>query len=104
MEHQDWQTFIVHANNDKTKAKPSKSVSKDVKLEQKIDDGDLKHKKIDPELSKKIQKARLSKKLTQKQLAQQLSIPQQSINEMETGKYLHNGSVISKVKRNLNIK
>ena len=111
MEHQNWETFIVHAKNpvksnklNEKKKNPQYVKSKDKKLEESIENGDMKHKLIDPELSKKIQQARLSKNLTQKQLAQQLSIPQQTINEIETGKFKYNGQIITKVKRKLNIK
>lgn len=114
MEHQDWETYILRGNDfkkkekekkdDKNKPKISSQTIKDNKLEKKVEDGNMKHKKIDSELSKKIQQMRLSKGLTQKQLANQLSLPQQTINEIETGKYIYNHQVINKVKRKLNIK
>lgn len=106
MEHQDWKTYIVHATNAKDKKNDvtPKTINKDKKFDEKIEEGDLKHRKIDLELSKAIQQARLSKNLTQKQLAQKLSLPQQTINEIETGKFNYNGQIISKIKRNLNIK
>jgi|TARA_B110000495_G_C22847936_1_gene494405 ribosome-binding protein aMBF1 (putative translation factor) len=115
MEHQNWETYILKGNdfkkkqkepllNDKNKPKINHQSIKDNKLEKKVEEGDMKHKKINPELSKKIQQMRLSKGLTQKQLANQLSLPQQTINEIETGKYIYNHQVINKVKRKLNIK
>lgn len=116
MDHQDWETYIVHCKdknkvtnkekklNDKVKKKGTNVLQKDSKLEKNIEDGNLKHKKIDGELSKKIQQGRLSKGLTQKQLANRLSIPINEINEMENGKYVYNGQKISKVKRFLGIK
>jgi len=112
MEHQDWETYIIHCKDPKKEKKEKKNetvkkgnfVNKSKKLDQKIEEGDLKHKKIDPELSKKIQQGRLSKGLTQKQLATKLSIPVNVINEMECGKFIHDGQKLSKVKRALNIK
>ena len=112
MDHQDWKTYIVHCkdtpkttgNGQMETVKRSTNFDKSKKYDQKIEEGDLKHKKIDPELSKKIQQGRLSKGWTQKQLATKLSIPVNVINEMECGKYLYNGQTISKVKRALNIK
>ena len=116
MEHQDWETYIVHCKNKdnvinkenestkKVKKKNTGVGQKDNKLDKKIEEGDLKHRKIDPELSKKIQQGRISKGLTQKQLANQLSIPVNEINEMEGGRFLYNGQKISKVKRFLSIK
>ena len=116
MDHQNWETYIIHCKNDnqvnqkdklkdqKQRKKPTSDNLKNTKLEKKIEDGDLKHQKINPELSKKIQQGRLSKGYTQKQLANRLSIPINEINEMECGKFIYNGSKISKVKRFLSIK
>ena len=111
MEHQDWKTYIIHAKNpikeDKEKKETTKKISSNVnlskKMDQKIEEGNLKHKKIDPNLSKEIQQKRISKGLTQKDLAKRLSIPVQTINEMECGKYLYNGKQISIIKRFLKI-
>ena len=116
MNHQDWETYIIHCKNEtkgrdtdkkrkdkEVKKKPTES-SKNNKFEKKIEEGDLKHKKIDGELSKKIQQGRISKGYTQKQLANRLSIPLNEINEMECGKFIYNGQKISKVKRFLSIK
>ena len=95
MDHQNWETYIIHCKNDnqvnqkdklkdqKQRKKPTSDNLKNTKLEKKIEDGDLKHQKINPELSKKIQQARLSKNMTQKQVANRLSIPVNEINEME---------------------
>ena len=116
MEHQDWENYIVHCKGvtkqpnketvgkEKAKKANTDTIQKDTKLEKKIEDGNLKHQKIDSELSKQIQQRRLSKGLTQKQLANQLSIPVNEINEMESGRFVHNGQKISKVKRILSIK
>ena len=112
MEHQDWETYIIHCKDPKKdkKEKENETVKKKVffdkskKLDQKIEEGDLKHKKIGTELSKKIQQGRLSKGWTQKQLATKLSIPVNVINEMECGKFIYDGHKLSKVKRTLNIK
>ena len=113
MEHQDWETYIIHCKDTKKEKKDKKNETvrrkkgefdKSKKLDRKIEEGDLKHQKINPEVSKKIQQARLSKNMTQKQLAIRLSIPINEINEMECGKFLYNGQKISKVKRFLSIK
>ena len=72
-------------------------------MDEKIEKGELKHKKIDNELRISIQNARLSMGLTQKQLANKLSIPDKLINEIETGKAKYNGAQISKIKRFLKI-
>lgn len=110
MEHQDWETYIVHCKNDPKKNdkqcnKKNKNYVVDPlkKMDKKIEKGELKHKKIDNELRKSIQQARLSMGLTQKELANRLSMPEKLINEIETGKANYNGVHISKIKRFLKI-
>jgi ribosome-binding protein aMBF1 (putative translation factor) len=116
MDHQNWETYIIHCKNggqvnqkdklkdQKQRKKPTSDNLRNTKLEKKIEEGNLKHQKINPELSKKIQQARLSKNMTQKQLANRLSIPVNEINEMECGRFIYNGQKISKVMRFLSIK
>tara|TARA_B100002051_G_scaffold276042_1_gene322250 strand:+ start:2687 stop:3028 length:342 start_codon:yes stop_codon:yes gene_type:complete len=107
MEHQNWETFIIHCKDNKKDKKnegPKKQLSKTQKIENMEKEDNLKHKKIDKELSKKIQQMRLSKGWTQKQLAQKINVNQSVINEIESGKALYNGQHIGKLKRLLNIK
>ena len=112
MEHQNWDTFIINcknksssnkSNND-TKKKPHKNVSKAVKLEKKVEEDNLTHKKIPKEIADAIRNARCQKKLKQKDLATQLNINVSILNDIETGKAIYNGLLISKIKRKLNIK
>lgn len=110
MEHQNWETYIVHCKNgqkknDKECNKKKKNYVNDPskKMDKKIEKGELRHKKIDDELRISIQKARLSMGLTQKELANRLSMPDKLINEIETGKAKYNGAQISKIKRFLKI-
>ena len=106
MEHQNWDTFYIHANNqNKPKNEETKkpAISKETKMDQKIEEGNLKHNKTPAELGKLIQSRRLSQNMTQKDLAQKLNIPVKMINEIESGKAKHNPQVISKIKRILNI-
>ena len=111
MDHQDWETYIVHckaSNNKNNKEcngnKKKKYVSDpSKKMDEKIEKGELKHKTIDNELKISIQKARLSMGLTQKDLAKRLSMPDKLINDIETGKAKYNANQISKIKRFLKI-
>jgi ribosome-binding protein aMBF1 (putative translation factor) len=113
MEHQDWEQYIIHCNSDKKEKKEKKEKEKktgpnhflkDIKLDKKIEEGDLKHQKINKELSKQIQQARLSKGYTQKDLANKLSLQASIINDIECGRAIYNGQQISKIKRILGIK
>ena len=109
MEHQNWETFIIHCKDKKKKGnvnetKPEKQLTKSQKIEKMEKEDNLKHKKIDKELSKKIQQSRLSKGWTQKQLAQKINVNQNIINDIESGKAIYNGQHIGKLKRLLNIK
>ena len=65
MEHQDWEQYIIHCNSDKKEKKEKKEKEKkpetnnflkDIKLDKKIEEGDLKHQKINKELSKQKHK------------------------------------------------
>jgi|TARA_Y100000389_G_C17435522_1_gene505274 ribosome-binding protein aMBF1 (putative translation factor) len=107
LDHQDWKTLIVK----KTKEKPDKNKPKitkvgdpNVKMEKKIEEGKLEHKKITNELRVQIQQGRASKGLTQKQLANSVNLPQSIINEIESGKAIYNHVHINKIKRVLGIK
>jgi len=113
MEHQDWETLYVHCKGSKNKTKESSEkevrskkpneFSKEKKLEGKIDNGELKHRKIDKELSKKIQQARLSGGMTQKDLANKLALQSSVINDIECGRAIYNHQQINKIKRLLKI-
>ena len=111
MQHQNWETYIIHTNNNNKNKNEVKDGNrkkqyvpdKSKKMDEKIEKGEMKHRKIDIELSRTIQKARLSRNLTQKQLAKQLSLPDKLINEIETGKAIYNGQQIMKIKRFLKI-
>ena len=114
MEHQDWDTIYVRADkviNQSKKEKDSGQKEKKInthqinikKIEQKIEQGDLKHDKISPNLGKIIQQKRLEKNMTQKDLAQKINQPVKIINEIESGKANKNPQVVSKIKQIFNI-
>ena len=108
LDHQDWNTIVVkkNKNKDKDKVESNKKNTTDVKakkLEKKVEDDDLKHKKIPNDLKQKIIVGRCSKKLTQKELAQKCNFPLQVINDIETGKAIYNHVHINKIKRVLKI-
>lgn len=104
MEHQDWDQYFIQPKKDKTKKDEKKSLTKEQKMEKKIDEGELKHKKITKEFSQLLQKARLSRNLTQKQLANNLNIQVSIINDYECCRGNYNGQIIGKLKRYLSIK
>ena len=106
MEHQDWEQYFCKPkkNNNDNKNKEKKGLTKEQKIEKKIDDGELKHKKITKEFSQLLQKSRLSRNLTQKQLANNLNIQVSIINDYECCRGNYNGQIIGKLKRYLSIK
>ena len=73
--------------------------SKESKLEEKIEQGKLSHKKMDTNYGKELQKKRLSKGMTQKDLANKINIPFKMINEIESGKAKHDGQIMNKLNR-----
>jgi len=107
LDHQDWKTLIVKktkGKTDKNEPKITKVSDPNLKMEKKIEEGKLEHKKITNELRVQIQQGRASKGLTQKQLANSVNLPQSVINEIESGKAIYNYVQINKIKRFLNIK
>ena len=77
MEHQDWETFVIHCKtpkNDKTtKETKHHEKTKDRKIEEMEEKGVLTHKKVETSLSKIIQQARVEKGWTQKELANKVA-------------------------------
>ncbi len=106
LDHQDWKTITVNKNNKNNDSVPKKkqsNLSKEKVLEKKVEEDNLKHKKIPPELKQKIIQTRCALSLTQKQLAQKCNLPLQIINDIETGKAIYNHIHINKIKRILKI-
>ena len=105
LDHQDWKPIIIKKTKHKSKevAKITKISDPNKKLEKKIEEGKMEHKKITNELRIKIQQARCSKGFTQKDLASRVNLPVQTINEIESGKAIYNASHINKIKRLLKI-
>jgi len=113
MEHQDWTPVYISANKElnktpeqieKEKKKEDNQVkfAKENKIEKQIEEGDLKHKKMDISFGKELQKKRVSKGLTQKTLAQNLNINVKDINEIESGRAVHNQGLMNKINRLMN--
>lgn len=109
LDHQDWKTVVVKKDKDKAnkeRIEKNKKNTTDVrakKIEKKVEEDDLKHKKIPNDLKQKIITGRCNKKLTQKELAQKCNFPLQIINDIECGKAIYNHVHINKIKRVLNI-
>ena len=107
LDHQDWSTITVNnkpkPNNNKVSTRISNEAQKLNKIEKKVDEGDLKHKKIDNDLRVKIIQSRNSKGLNQKQLANKVNFPVSVISDIESGKAIYNDKQINKIKRFLKI-
>lgn len=105
MEHQDWKTIYVKSNkqpDNKTQKQQSQSNNFEKKMEEKIENGNMRTEKIDKDKSLSIQQKRQSKGLTQKDLANKLNIPVKTINEIESGKGNKNPQIINRINRYLN--
>ena len=105
MEHQDWKTIYVKSNkqpDNKTQKQQSQSNNFEKKMEEKIENGNMRNEKIDKDKSLSIQQKRQSKGLTQKDLANKLNIPVKTINEIESGKGNKNPQIINRINRYLN--
>jgi ribosome-binding protein aMBF1 (putative translation factor) len=99
MEHQDWKPLIINKKNNKNEEKKQYVKTKEQKLKESEENGNLSHKKMDLEFGKTLQKYRLSQNMTQKDIAQKLNISFKDINEIENGKSKHNGQLLGKIKR-----
>ena len=99
MEHQDWKPLIINKKNNKNEEKKQYIKTKEQKLKESEENGNLSHKKMDLEFGKSLQKYRLSQNMTQKDIAQKLNISFKDINEIENGKMKHNGQLMGKIKR-----
>ncbi|MBD23781.1 MAG: hypothetical protein CMG46_02060 [Candidatus Marinimicrobia bacterium] len=107
LDHQDWDKVIINKNKSKKDAenthKQQNIISKNVKLEKKIEQGELFHNKVPLSLRNEIVKQRNLKKWTQKELANKINLSIQIINEIESGKAIYNHVHINKIKRILKI-
>tara|TARA_B100001094_G_scaffold20556_2_gene17401 strand:- start:912 stop:1250 length:339 start_codon:yes stop_codon:yes gene_type:complete len=106
LSHQDWEQYIIHCKVDKKKEKEKgESIRKqnrinvESRFDDKIEKGELKHKKVNTELKKEFQKWRQSKGYTQKEVAMKLAVPPQTITKFENGQLNHDPKLISKIKR-----
>lgn len=106
---QDWKNVVIHGTN-AVKSKKEQSEPKKVFVGMKeqgvvIDPetDEVKIITVDKEFSKQILQARLAKKMTQEQLAKALSLGLDVIKTYENGTARHNGIIVSKIKKYLNI-
>lgn len=105
--HQDWNTYYVHCKTTPTNVKKennsvkktSNNFSNENKMNTKIEEGNLRHKKVSEDIVSDFKKWRASQNLTQKDVAVKLSIQSQIINKFETGQLNHNPQLIGKIKR-----
>jgi len=108
--HQDWKTVVI---NTKPKAKKntqqvsvkknSQVLKKNGKLDDKIEKGELSHKKFDNKFRTDFVKVRTSLNLTQKQIATALNVPVQVISDLEQGKLNYDNNLNNKIKRKYKI-
>lgn len=103
--HQDWKQYLIYCKNspkinDKENIKKNKYIQNpDKKWDEKIEKGELKHKKIDLKLTKDFQKWRQSKNKTQKDVALLLNIQPQIITKFESGQLKYDPQLTSKIKK-----
>jgi ribosome-binding protein aMBF1 (putative translation factor) len=101
MDHQDWDPIIIKKNTTSTDKKHHQKQG----TGQKINDNDevTKIKFVDKEFSNQVVQARLAKGWTRKQLAQNMMIAETIVADVETGKAVYNGNLVSRFKTFLGI-
>lgn len=119
VDHQQWgRTILKGGSYQKKKPNPDidNTVAKGVsnkqhvnhtninKIEKKIDEGDLSHRKISQNLRLAIQKGRTEKKWTQDELAKHSQVPINDIRNYEKGVGIPDPQIVQKIGRALDIK
>jgi ribosome-binding protein aMBF1 (putative translation factor) len=107
-DHQDWNTVYIGAQKHlKTESKkkspkssaPPKSSHKERKMDDKVEEGEMRTKTFDAAFGKRVQAYRQSQSLKQKELAQKLRVNEKIVKDLEAGKAKYNPSLMSKLKR-----
>jgi DNA-binding transcriptional regulator YiaG len=108
--HQDWKTIKINTkqkskkNSDTVNVNKNSSVlKKNGNLDDKIEKGELSHKKFDNKFRTDFVKVRTSLNLTQKQIATALNVPVQLISDLEQGKLNYDNNLNNKIKRKYKI-
>ena len=104
--HQDWETLYFNCKLEKkTTEKKNTSVKKpsngihESKMDEQIENGSMKHKKVSDDIKTEFQKWRQSMGMTQKEVAVKLAVNHQVINKFETGQMNHDPRLVGKIKR-----
>ena len=93
---------LVGKNGFSENAPPKKRshfVNKENKMDSKINDGNLSHKKVSSDLREDFKKWRASQNMTQKDVAIKLAVQSQVINKFESGQLNNDPKLVSKIKR-----
>ena len=108
-DHQDWNTIYLgakkHLKTAEEKKKslkssaPPKSSHKERKMDEKVEEGELRTKTFDAAFGKRVQAYRQSQNLKQKDLAQKLRVNEKMVKDLEAGKAKYNPALMSKLKR-----
>jgi ribosome-binding protein aMBF1 (putative translation factor) len=106
MDHQDWKPVVLNKTNGpvikEIVEKKKQTGNSSVKLDE--NDEIISIKKVPKEISQLITNARIAKKLTRKDLANNLNLQECVITEIETGKAIYDGNLITKIKKYLCVK
>lgn len=106
MDHQDWNTVIIHGKGTLGTKQVVSRPHREVTKEQKFDQTELGiHEKVSLSLAKTIQQARIGKGFkTQKDLAVAVGVPTNVINSYESGKAIPDNQILQKLRRVLGVK
>ena len=105
MSHQDWEPIILrpkYVQKPQTEHKPQ-PVSNTLKVENKVDEGDLSVNRVSHNVKLEIQKARLAKGLTQEQLANKCNMPVATVRSYENGTAIPLAHQLSKLRKVLGV-
>lgn len=112
-DHQDWTNVVISNPKLVGKNQPKDIVKRDevnkpstipsgVKLNENDEVTSIKY--VPKDIAQLIVNARCAKKMSRKDLAHNMSIKEDIIADIETGKAIYNGDQIAKIKRYLGVK
>lgn len=91
-----WTPIFISGSN--------KKLEEDIYSKIKFETQDLKIKYVPSNVSQSIINGRNAKNLTRKQLAINLNFKEELISDIENGKAIYNGNIITRIKKYLDIK
>ena len=104
MNHQDWNNVVLNTNKKVVKEiVERKKINNNPSIKLNENDEVIQIKKVPKDISHLITNARIANKYSRKDLANKLNVKEDIIADIENGKAIYDGNMISKIKRILHL-